>query len=48
MIPRNEVAVSGAEAERLLRLLDALDDNDDVQKVSSNAEIDEAVLAHAV
>ncbi len=48
MIPQNEVAISGAEAERLLRLLDALDDNDDVQKVSSNAEIDEAVLTHAV
>ena len=48
MIPKTEVAVSGAEAERLVRLLDALDDNDDVQTVSSNAEIDEAVLAQAV
>ena len=45
MIPQSGVAVSGAEAERLVRLLDALDENDDVQKVSSNAEIDEAVLA---
>lgn len=45
MIPQSGVAVSGREAERLVRLLDALDDNDDVQKVSSNAEIDEAVLA---
>ena len=45
MIPQSGVAVSGSEAERLVRLLDALDENDDVQKVSSNAEIDEAVLA---
>ena len=48
MIPKTEVAVSGAEAEWLVRLLEALDDNDDVQTVSSNAEIDEAVLAQAV
>ena len=45
MIPRSGVAVSGSEAERLVRLLEALDGNDDVQKVSSNAEFDEAVLA---
>ena len=48
MIPQSGVAVSGSEAERLVRLLDALDGNDDVQKVSSNAEIDEAVLAGVV
>ena len=45
MIPQSGVAVSGSEAERLVRLLEALDGNDDVQKVSSNAEFDEAVLA---
>ena len=48
MIPQSGVAVSGSEAERLVRLLDALDGNDDVQKVSSNAEIDEVVLAGVV
>lgn len=47
-IPTNEVAVAGKEAEQLLKLLDALEDLDDVQKVHSNADIDEAVLAEAV
>ena len=44
MIPRAEVAVDGKDAEKLLKLLDALDEHDDVQKVHSNADIDEAVL----
>ena len=48
MIPQNAVAVSGLDAERLLKLLEALDENDDVQRVSSNADIDEAVLAEAM
>lgn len=47
MIPQNEVSVEGAEAETLLKLLDALDDLDDVQKVHTNADIDDAVLAQA-
>ncbi|HLU25850.1 MAG TPA: YebC/PmpR family DNA-binding transcriptional regulator [Longimicrobiales bacterium] len=45
MVPRATVQVSGADAQRLLKLLDALDDQDDVQKVHSNAEFDEAALA---
>jgi YebC/PmpR family DNA-binding regulatory protein len=48
MIPKMETAVAGKEAERLLKLLDALEDSDDVQKVSSNADIDEAVLAESM
>ena len=47
MVPSNEVAVEGKEADRLLRLLDALEELDDVQKVHSNADIDEAALADA-
>ena len=47
-IPKNEVAVSGRDAEKLLKLLDMLDDLDDVQKVHSNADIDDAVLAEAM
>ncbi len=46
-IAKNEVTVKGREAERLLKLLDALEENDDVQKVHSNADIDEAALAGA-
>jgi YebC/PmpR family DNA-binding regulatory protein len=46
-IAKNEVSVAGKDAEKLLRILDALEENDDVQKVHSNADIDEAVLAGA-
>jgi YebC/PmpR family DNA-binding regulatory protein len=46
-IAKNEVAIGGKDAEKLLRLLDGLEENDDVQKVHSNADIDEAVLAGA-
>jgi YebC/PmpR family DNA-binding regulatory protein len=34
-----------AEAGRVLRLLDALEDNDDVQEVYANLDVDESVLA---
>ncbi len=44
-IAKNEVSVAGKDALKLLRILDALEENDDVQKVHSNADIDEAVLA---
>ena len=47
MVPKNTVAVAGDDARKLLRLMDALDDLDDVQKVYANADIDEAVLAEA-
>ncbi len=46
-IAKNEVSVGGKDAEKLLKILDALEENDDVQKVHSNADIDEAVLAGA-
>lgn len=47
MVPRTTVPVSGLEAQRLLKLIDALEELDDVQKVHSNADIDEAALAEA-
>lgn len=47
-IAKNEVAIAGADAARLLKLLDALEELDDVQKVHSNADIDEAALAEAM
>jgi YebC/PmpR family DNA-binding regulatory protein len=48
MIPKNEVDVAGSDAQRLLKLLDALDDHDDVQKIHSNANVDEQVMAEAM
>jgi YebC/PmpR family DNA-binding regulatory protein len=47
MVPKATVAVAGADADRLLRLVDALEDLDDVQKVHSNADVDEATAAAA-
>ncbi len=46
-IAKNEVSVAGRDAEKLLSIVDALEENDDVQKVHSNADIDEASLAEA-
>ena len=43
--PQNLVSVDEAQAATLLKLLDALDDNDDVQNVSSNFDISEDILA---
>lgn len=47
MVAKNTVAVSGDEAQRLIKLIDALDDLDDVQKVHTNADIDAAAYAEA-
>lgn len=41
----NSVAIDGENAERMMRLLDVLEDLDDVQKVYSNADISDEVLA---
>ncbi len=44
MIPKNTVRLEGADAERMLRLLEMLEDNDDVQNVYANFDIDEAEM----
>ncbi len=44
MIPANLVAVTGVDASKLIKLIEALEENDDVQNVYSNADIDEAAL----
>ncbi|MDO5537274.1 MAG: YebC/PmpR family DNA-binding transcriptional regulator [Desulfovibrionaceae bacterium] len=41
MIPQNLVPVEPAVAEKVMRLMEALDDNDDVQNVYSNADFPE-------
>jgi YebC/PmpR family DNA-binding regulatory protein len=41
MVPMNTVKLSGKEAQQMLKLMDALDDNDDTKNVFSNADIDE-------
>ncbi|MBX6362645.1 MAG: YebC/PmpR family DNA-binding transcriptional regulator [Gemmatimonadetes bacterium] len=47
MVPKATVHVEGPEAVKVLKLLDALEDLDDVQKVYSNVDVDEAALAEA-
>jgi len=46
-IPKNSVRVEGANAGALLKLIDALEELDDVQKVDANFEMDDAELAQA-
>jgi YebC/PmpR family DNA-binding regulatory protein len=48
MIAKNEVEVAGKDAEKLLKLMEALDDLDDVQKVHTNGDLDDAALAEAL
>ena len=43
--PQNTVAVGEDQAQTLLKLLDVLDDNDDVQSVSANFDISEDVMS---
>jgi YebC/PmpR family DNA-binding regulatory protein len=44
MVPQNRLRVEGTTARQLLRLLEALDDHDDVQNVFSNMDVDEKQL----
>ena len=45
MVPKAEMDVRGRDAERLIKLIGMLEELDDVQKVHTNANIDEKVLA---
>jgi len=47
MVPKNTVKVEGTDAERILRLVETLEELDDVSKVFSNFDIDAAQLAEA-
>jgi YebC/PmpR family DNA-binding regulatory protein len=44
-LPQNYVKVEGKEAQQVLRLVEELEDHDDVQSVSSNFDISEAEIA---
>jgi transcriptional/translational regulatory protein YebC/TACO1 len=47
MVPKTTVRVEGDDAHKLVKLLEAVEELDDVQKVYSNADIDEAALTGA-
>lgn len=42
--PKNSVKVTEKEAEQLLKLMDALEDHDDVENIYSNFDIDDEIL----
>jgi YebC/PmpR family DNA-binding regulatory protein len=44
MVPQNYIHLEGGDAKTMLKLYDALDDNDDVQKVYANFDIDESEM----
>ncbi len=44
MLPQTTTALAGKEAEQMVRLMDALDDCDDVQKVHTNADIPDELM----
>jgi len=47
VIPKSTVKVDGKDAKHLLALIEALEEMDDVAKVSSNFDIDAEALAAA-
>ena len=44
MIPKNTVAMGESDARKTLRLLDALEDNDDVQEVFANFDVPDEIM----
>ena len=44
MIPKNTVALDESDAKKTFRLLDALEDNDDVQEVYANFDVADEVM----
>src|SRR5437764_5026562 len=45
MVPQNYVRLEGQDARQMLKLMEALEDHEDVQKVSANFDISEADMA---
>ena len=44
MIPQNYIKLEGNDAKQMLKLYEAIDDHDDVQRVSANFDIDESEI----
>ncbi|HSV13716.1 MAG TPA: YebC/PmpR family DNA-binding transcriptional regulator [Tepidisphaeraceae bacterium] len=44
-LPTSSIAVDAEVGQRVLKLIDALEDNDDVQSVAHNAELPESIVA---
>jgi YebC/PmpR family DNA-binding regulatory protein len=48
MIPQSSVLLQGKEAEQMLRLMESLEDSDDIQKVYANFDIPDEVMERLV
>ena len=44
MLPKNKIKLEGKNAEQLLKLMDVLDDHDDIQNVHANFDIDDSEM----
>jgi YebC/PmpR family DNA-binding regulatory protein len=44
-VPKDTVKLEGKDAEQCLKLMEALEEHDDIQNVSSNFDIDESVIS---
>jgi len=44
MLPKNTIHVDGSSAEKVFKLINALDENEDVQEVFANFDVDDEVL----
>ena len=47
-VPKNEILVGVEDTKKLLKIIEALEDCDDVQEVSSNADFDEKILDQVI
>jgi len=48
MVPQNYIKLTGQQATQMLRLVEALEEHDDVQHVYANFDIDESEIQAAV
>ena len=48
MVPQNYIKLTGAQATQMVRLIEALEEHDDVQHVYANFDIDESEIQAAV
>src|SRR5579884_2478781 len=48
MIPQNTVKIEGKTAQQMLKLMEAMEDHDDVQHVYANFDMEESEMAEAI
>ena len=47
MVPQNNIKLEGKNAQTMLKLMEALEDHEDIQNVWANFDIDESALEEA-